>query len=201
MTIVFIGGQLLPAWNLHAVPHSVREKFHFRLNSASYRSEFDQWRFMKDNTAKWQRLGEALAKHFSPDDSIVLGAIGRISYYSRLFVFDRFGLVTPEISATKSKTEKRSPGHDKIVSARYFLKYSPTIVSAFIVSPSDLAKKVAQHSKRWKLPPFYPKYAPQTFPLDPIGSTERVLLTLRLVQDTESADSLWRNIDAAPFDT
>lgn len=123
----------LPAYNLHVIPKSLRSKFHFRLNTESFRSEKSQWAYMNYNSERWRNLGEALKNVTKPGDSIVAGAIGNLGYYSELFIYDRFGLVTKEVAQRNVRNlEAKSPGHDKAVSAKYFLKYKPTIFKAYI---------------------------------------------------------------------
>lgn len=123
----------MPGWDLHLVPEGVRARLHFRLNTDEYASEFQQWRTQRRRAAQWSARGAILAALAAPDDSIVLSAIGATGYYSKLFVFDTNGFVTPEVArreVTGSLTGARSPGHDKSVEDTWFLEHGhrPTIL-------------------------------------------------------------------------
>ena len=68
---------------------------------------------MKDRAERWSVLGRALAVHTREGESIVMGTIGAAGYYSRLFIYDRRGLVTPEVNETPVPSGQRAtPGHD-----------------------------------------------------------------------------------------
>ena len=74
ITTITVG--LLPAWNVHLVPDSVRRVFHFRF-SWPYRTEYEMWERNFVNRFE-DRKEEALAlkARFKPGDSIVAGGIG-----------------------------------------------------------------------------------------------------------------------------
>jgi len=141
---VLVAG-LLPAWNLHVIPRAARERFRFRFNTDEFKSEFEQWQAQKANTADWTRRGKALKSYVQqrkfpePNPSYVAGAIGANGYYSDLHIFDKHGLVTPEVARRELEAgrELRSPGHDKRVPKEYFLKDKPTILLATVVQAAD----------------------------------------------------------------
>ncbi len=124
---------VLPAFNLHLVPESIRETVHYRWGSKQLVSEFTFWEKMNDRQESWAKLGRALAANASPEDSVVLAAIGAAGYYSGLFVFDRFGLVSPEVTALPGRAGRKTAGHEKMVSPEFFLEQKPTILEAVIV--------------------------------------------------------------------
>jgi arabinofuranosyltransferase len=130
-----IGLGLLPLADVHLAPESARRALEVRLNTAAFRSEIGQWRFMRDNAVAWSRLGRALAQVERPGDSIVLGGIGAVGYHTELFVHDRYGLVSPEVTAEGGDGHGHSPGHDKYVPISFFLDQSPTILRATLLPP------------------------------------------------------------------
>ncbi len=114
---------LLPGWDVHLAGESLRARFHFRLNSPDYRSEFQQWRFQNQTAADFARKGLALRQLLAPQDAIVEAAIGAVGYYSRLPIRDQVGLVSPEVARRPPRTTLwRSPGHDRWVEPQFFLE-------------------------------------------------------------------------------
>lgn len=113
---------VLPAWDVHVVPHEWREPFHFRLRVEAHRSEFHYWQFQKGNGEKWARLGQALALHTRPGESLVMSHIGAIGYYSGLFIHDRKGLVTREVAEVPPSDELSTPGHDRTAPLSFFFQ-------------------------------------------------------------------------------
>ena len=57
------------------------------------------------------------------------GAIGAIGYDSNLFLYDRNGLIDPDV-AQRPATGTRSAGHDKRVPRAYFIDRKPTFFEA-----------------------------------------------------------------------
>ena len=126
---------VLAAFDLHVVPESIRRAFHFRHNQtlmgvALSTSEVEQWRNMSGRAAYWGEVGRALARHAPPGSSLVYGAVGAIGYHSGLFIHDRNGLVTREVAMRPPHSQLRSPGHDKVVPAEFFLRYEPSYLDA-----------------------------------------------------------------------
>ena len=140
-----VGVGLLPGWDQHLVPQAARETFRFRHNTEDFKSEFAQWQGQMANTAEWTRRGKALRSYVEqrdfpePTPSYVAGAIGANGYYSGLYIFDKHGLVNPEVARRRIDPggELRSPGHDKRVPKEYFLKDKPTILLATVVPAAD----------------------------------------------------------------
>ncbi|MEM1453004.1 MAG: hypothetical protein AAGI22_28135 [Planctomycetota bacterium] len=128
---------VLAAFDVHVVPESARQAFHFRHNQtlsgvAPSTSEVEQWRNMRGRAEVWAETGRALARHAPPEASVVFGAVGAIGYFSNLFVYDRNGLVTREVALREPHATLRSPGHDKVVPPEYFLRYDPTYLDVGI---------------------------------------------------------------------
>ncbi len=128
--------QVLPAFNCDLLPRSVHESLHFRLrNQGEIRSEYEQWSYMEQNSHHWEATGRKLKTYASEGDSIVCPNIGAIGYFSGLFVYDTCGLIDPDVASRVpfSDGKPKSAGHDKIVSARFFLKQKPTYYRTYIV--------------------------------------------------------------------
>jgi hypothetical protein len=123
---------ILPAFDLHPVPLSLRERFHFRWNQDAFESEVEMWRGMRDRAEQWKELGRALAARTSPGESIVLGNIGAVGYETELVIFDPFGLVDPEVARRDAPLVRASPGHDKRVPFDFFLPRRPTYLNAWL---------------------------------------------------------------------
>ena len=94
-----------PAFNLHLVPRSTLERFDFRQKATGFRTEYEVWRVMKENAERWSQLGRALALVAKPGESLITGVIGAIGYYSNLFIYDRYGLVTREVALLPPRDE------------------------------------------------------------------------------------------------
>jgi len=130
---------LLPAYDVALVPREVRLGWNFRHNGPqAFRSEYQQWARMKAQAQEWRDLGRVVAHMTEPGDSIVFSAVGAIGYFSRLFVFDRNGLVTREVALREPLAVPTSPGHDKTVGPTFFLKDDPTILEAHFL-PAGVA--------------------------------------------------------------
>lgn len=128
---------LLPAFDVHLVPHSVRARFHFRWNQprANYGSEFSQWEFQKENALRWGVRGRAMKRWCRPGATFVSGGIGAVSYYSDLYIYDKNGLVTREVAMLPADdVTMRSPGHDKTVEPGWFMKHKPEIMRAGLLN-------------------------------------------------------------------
>ena len=94
---VVVALSLPGAFNLQLAPEALRTQLHFRWSS-EYRTEFEQWERMRDQSREWTLLGRALAAHTQPGESLIHGTIGAVGYYSKLFIYDRFGLVNREVA-------------------------------------------------------------------------------------------------------
>ena len=198
ITTITVG--LLPAWNVHLVPDSVRRPFHFRYYWKGFRTEYDLW-----NQAAYDRdkeIGLALKTHLNPGDSIVAGGIGRLGYYSGLKIYDRFGLIDRHV-ARQHRTLVRSPGHDIKASITTYFDKSPTVIRLAPIDgpPSDrqnpeypIRRRVRLQAEEWmKDRQIWRRYAPETLPLEPLpGGIPHVLLILRLIEEAPHIATLPR---------
>jgi arabinofuranosyltransferase len=132
-TLLCIVTVLPPAFSGALTPTSWRSAFSVRRNhpGAAERGEYEQWWRMRYQMNEWRDLGRGLALVSEPDDSLTSAAVGAVGYYSRLFLYDRCGLVTREVTQLPGPAVLGSPGHDKMVSYTFFAKDEPTYLDAF----------------------------------------------------------------------
>jgi len=194
--IVAIG--VLPAGEINVVPRSVRASFHFRLNSGDlFRSELEQWRFEKDNAREWGEIGRALADYADPGEALVAGAIGAIGYYSNLFIYDGFGLVTRKVSARDvTGPIVKSPGHDKAVPPTFFLEDRPIYLSVSMVaadSPAQAAEEIRIRAAGFRRGGPHRQYVPDYLPLGDGATDERIryVFILKRIPDGVDPDDAW----------
>ena len=203
ITTITVG--LLPAWNVHLVPESVRRVFHFRyFGCCGYLTEYDMWKSENDQAQEEDKEAAlALEKRFKPGDSIVSGRIGALGYYSNLHVYDRFGLVDRRVAMLPS-TLVRSPGHDKKASLRFFYSDEPTILRSERIDgppPSrknpeyPLIRRVRMKAEEWKewYRPSWQRYVPEVLPLKPSpDGSPNVLMVWRLIEEEPRVATLPR---------
>ena len=180
---------LLPAWNVHLVPDSVRRAFHFRYDDERVRTEHDVWRQELEMDAPRKEVALALKAHLSPEDSIILNAIGEIGYYSGLRIHDRYGLVDRRVAMLPRDPRRRwSPGFDISVKPSFFLQDEPTVPTYQLTegeSKTELLRDVRIRTKAWmKDRRIWRRYAPAILPLKPSpDGSLNVFLILRLIEE------------------
>ncbi len=190
MAAVFLLLGLLPGFDVHLVPESIRARFHFRHNTTAYRSEYQQWKFMKSNSHDLAILGQALAQVSDSEDSMVFGAIGAVGYYSGLHIYDKIGLVNREVASLPWDGELHSPGHDKVVEWDYFLPQHPTYLFSMLLHepsgrPAARERKAAKNRSMatnwmeyWRQHSAYFEYLPASY-LIPHERGRSLLVVLR----------------------
>jgi len=136
--LLAIGLSLLPAFELHLVPASVRERVYFRtFLKKGYETELGRFETSRRNLALYEGIGRALSRVAGPGDSLVMGPIGAIGYYSGVIIHDRNGLVDREV-ARRPSSGTRSAGHDKRVPRSFFADRRPTWYEmTFLPAPLD----------------------------------------------------------------
>jgi hypothetical protein len=142
------------------VPFAAIQSLHFRWSLPQAITELEIWRTAKEETAIRSAKGRALARIAKRGDSVVLAAIGATGYYSRLNVYDRNGLVTPEVLADEREKTSRSPGHWKTVLPSFFLKHRPTFIDPYITMPEggeSIPRIARPHGYLWKRIPVLPE--------------------------------------------
>ena len=201
---------LLPAWNVHLVPDSVRHAFHFRYDWEYKATEFELWREFRFRSVNQvdKEVALALRTHLEPEDSIVEGAIGRLGYYSGLEIYDRVGLVDRRVALLPRNPSKlRSPGHDSQVerASPIFLEDVPTVLDyRRITGPAPdqknpeypLSRRIrlrAEGWRRWGPVPIWRRYAPEILPLKPSpDGSPNVLLIFKLIEEAPHISTLPR---------
>ena len=197
---------LLPAWNIHVVPESCRAPLNFRYGSKPG-TEYELWKKTKERSPLRREIGTTLKPHFEPEDSIVIGAIGEIGYFSSLYVYDQHSLINRMTVDHWDKTLS-SPGHDRSVQPHWFLHLDPTVIKYEVIEgpPPErinpeypLRRRVrlrAELLQRWSRRfgmHIWRRYAPQIFPMSPDhNQRERVLMVLRLIEEEPHVKELPR---------
>ena len=186
---------LLPAWNVHLVPESVRRFFYFRGLSID-RTEYEQWFFSGRTFAESEKeIALALKAHLKPGDSIVTGAIGSLGYYSDLKIYDRHGLVDRRVPRHYQRDASREPaGHDIRAETDFFFEDVPTVLLYSKIGVYPLAKpsmtpegsvryRIEARAKSWRGNPAWKRYVPEILPLKPSpDGSPNMLLILRLIE-------------------
>jgi hypothetical protein len=133
----------------------VRARFHFRQNTRTYRSEFEQAQIEAERVAEWTILGRALksyVREHAPDEarpSYVVEAIGAVGYYSDLYICDRNALVSPAATRAEPPPDRqKSPGHDRTVEPEFFLDRQPTVFYARVASEPDTLARACTRALR-----------------------------------------------------
>ncbi|MFT7668523.1 MAG: arabinofuranosyltransferase [Planctomycetota bacterium] len=153
-------------WNL--VPNSVRSHFHFR-QDRTWESEISMQRNMKQRAENWTVQGKALALFVNPGESMSLGAIGAMGYYSGLEIYDTYGLVTPEVIAAGEPKRKSSPGHDRRVGPMFFNDHRPTYAGSMI---AKIGEPLSEQLGNWEAHPLSKLVEIEHHKLDPAEGFE-----------------------------
>lgn len=128
---------VLPCFDVHVVPQSLRERAHFRW-SQEFRSEYAMWAKGVVDIAEWIEIGRALGMHTLAGESMAVGNIGAFGYYApELVIYDTQGLTNREPLTPLAPRAREMPGHDRKVELAAFEKYRPTYLTARIVDARD----------------------------------------------------------------
>ena len=199
---------LPPTFGRSLVPRSTLAPLDFRGFRTGYKTERERWQIARRNVANFEQIGRGLAEHADPQHSITLGAIGAIGYRSGLRVFDRNGLVDPDVARRTADPEGRSAGHDKRVPRAYFLDRTPTYFEA-LIAPGRFSgpesPRFAQAARSLATSVFRdPQEAalrehclPRAWPLGPASKAsgeEFTLVVLEYTNDRERAAAFWRSL-------
>lgn len=191
-SVLILAINLMPAWNIHLVPRSVLKLVHFRHNTKSYRTEYEQWRSMNSNFELWKHTGTELAKISKPGDSIVLGAIGAVGYFSNLYIYDRFGLINREVSRMPVGNTMHSPGHDSRVPPNYFLRYKPTYLQADYYKGKRVHKAAENLLSFWRHNKLNKGYVPEIHFVSKRskGGVHDALIVVRRLKESDNVEEL-----------
>jgi arabinofuranosyltransferase len=178
---------LLPAGNVHLLPESFRARFRFMYSHPGFASEYERWRQNAEDTRVWKEHGLALRAVSEPGDSVVVGAIGALGYYSGLYVYDRFGLVNREVALLDFEGPPRSPGHDIKISRDFFLDRLPTFL--IVEEVPARKKRVVETAEEWRswTPTLFRSYLADfvSLPARPGEDRDRLLLFLKAIEDPD----------------
>jgi hypothetical protein len=165
---LMVGLSLPAAFDVHVVPEAARARYRLARFDNRNTSQYKLWTVQKKNTENKVILGKALGRHTRPGESYVRAAIGAVGYYSELFIYDRFGLVTREVGTREVTDEERGavprpPGHHKAVPEYFFFAQRPTYVAAALVAeqgtPNDRCGRTWGYRVRCEYYPLEPDLA------------------------------------------
>lgn len=146
--VLFLLTNAAPATDTYVAPKALREALWFRWSSPAYESEYVFWFGMRERCREWSLVGKALALHTTPDQSLVLGPIGAVGYFSNLVILDLYGLTSSEVlQASKPATVRSTPGHDRLVDIDFFERFHPTYRSAYLSRPQTSEASLARLAK------------------------------------------------------
>lgn len=194
-SLVFVG--LLPAFDLHLVPHAIREQLHFRLSDKEYLSELNRWQNQRENSDGFTRRGIGLAQVAEPTDAVVAAAVGAVGYWSGIQVHDQHGLITKEIAYRQldSGPLTQSPGHDKHVEPEFFVKYEPRFLFARAVEGKLAAGRMKDSLDQWHVQEsVMDRYVPDYYEVTIPGYTVRTFLfVVRRRLPDENPEKVWND--------
>jgi hypothetical protein len=186
---------LLPAFDVHPVPHSIRERFHFRWRVDNHTSEYQRWVSQEKNGRLWAVLGRVLKEHTQPGESLVYGRIGAVGYFSDLIIYDRKGLVNREVAMQVPADDHQSPGHDKRAPLAFFFSDDgPTYMFAKLypqsyaegVSPARFKNLFDEYEEDRDLARFYEGELIPLPPLEGYDEPQSLWLVRRILGGAEA---------------
>lgn len=195
------GAKLATDKGIHLVPLSVRSTFHFRWNT--FVSDLHLWQGMRSRAWKWGEQGRFFGEKFGEGATIVRGGIGAFGYYSDLFIYDTYGLVSDhhKLGIVKQSVAHKgnAPGHDQHTSNWSFLGLAPTILIQKFEDEGNPISLLRKALRSWAAEAsIRGTYAPSLdilSGLDPKGSLS-VALTLKRVVDPEENKLAWAQAHA-----
>lgn len=196
LTVIHLGLGLAGGLGVDLVPRSTLEPLHFRGNAEVFRTELEQWDYMRENSVERRVLAELLEETTQEGETLVRGAIGVVGYYTDLVILDTFGLVSTEVSRREEVAEDRSPGHAKKVEPMFFLPMKPDYMVARtfdltdVEEGEDVSRRITRLARRWRREFEGTPYAPV---LTRHGE-ERVLVRVARVAP-DSVDETWKAFD------
>ena len=167
-------------FDLSLFPEELREENTFRWGFPQYQSEASFLQGVAKRAEDWGLFGRALALHADPEDSLVRGAVGAVSYYSNVTIYDRYGLTDREV-ALSAKHDPESiamPGHDSGVVEGFFEDRNPTWVGGGLLlgqQPGMAEYEAAHEAARAGLIDLFIVGAEDGFPEDGILVMRRFL--------------------------
>jgi len=141
---------LLPSFDVHPVPESVRERLDFR-RDGPFLSERGKWEQMKVRGEGFAVLGRVLAGVTKPGESMILGPLGAVGYHTELVLLDVYGLVSREVAALDLAPARAPAGHDRSVPIEFFLDRDPTYLPPYLAEPNEESRRLLE---RWDEHPY-----------------------------------------------
>ncbi|MEL6347073.1 MAG: hypothetical protein AAFV53_28420 [Myxococcota bacterium] len=188
---VLLGGAALnvaPAANLMLVPRAVRRAVSVRKPRVARMNPTEIVDLYRQTQPRRVALGKRLAGIYAPTDSLVSPNIGVIGYYSDLFIYDVFSLVSRQSDDVEIDLT-RPPGHQKKRSARAMLVEHPTLLDADLFDETERYTYACDMVDRWALPVFMADYAPNEHPTP----ADRFVLTIERWDDREDRMRRWES--------
>jgi hypothetical protein len=189
---------------IHLVSKKTRRKLQFRYHS--YASDFHLWRTMKRRPGEWRETGEMMLRAVGPDASVVRQSVGAFGYYSNLFIYDKFGLVSrsPPVASAEDDglAHPIAPGHDRYAPLQSFTALAPTVLAHRHLKGVGKVRKVRKMTREWGLrPDKQSDYAP-VLHIEPYSNPKRipeVMLLSHRVDSEEEFRQRWatyqKNLD------
>ncbi len=128
---------LLACFDVQVVPRSIHEGFHFREDEREWTSELTKWGLMAELCEERSDDARALAKLVKPGETMIMGPIGATGYYTRLDVYDLYGLISPSVLEGTEPRARATPGHDRRVDYSHFLDRNPTYLGFEVVDRGE----------------------------------------------------------------
>ena len=144
-----LASSVAPAFDMHVTTRAQRASVWFRWSTPDYLTEYEMWQGMRDRCQEWTLLGKALALHTTAEESLVLGPIGAIGYFTEMTILDLYGLTNREVlEASEPGTLRRSPGHDREVNIEFFDRYNPTWREVYLTGKDDVPEELLQYAEQ-----------------------------------------------------
>lgn len=184
------------------VPDPLPPMFEFRQPEAGLGNEIAGWDQTVRNTREFVLRGRALRQVARPGDAVVAAGVGAVGYFADdLVILDRCGLVDAEVGLRPRDpgSPLRSPGHDKLVPAEFFVKDDPRFLQARVVVGPSAGRQMATLLDGWDVDPTVrDRYVPDWY----VSAGRRFLLVVRRIEPGEDAALRWaglpRRLEALP---
>lgn len=185
-----------PILDWHPAPRALRVALDYRSFDLGYRTELERLRIAQRNGESFATIGRLLGRVASPGDSVVVGAIGAIGFYSGLVVHDRNGLVDPEVARYAPRDPHATAGHEKRVPWSWFADRRPTYYEpALVPAEAPLRAAAAGHARRlFEKDPALRELCVAEKRTVPGATRGLALLVLRGVEDPAEARRFWSTV-------
>lgn len=197
--LILLGLGLLPAWDIHLIPESIRSRCNQR-SKPVFESELKRRESMSADVRAFELAGHALKRYARPGESLVVGGLGAVGYYSEIEqIYDIFGIVTPKVAMRKRKGPLRWPGHDKRAPLGFFLDEQPTLL---LIDPrATTRKRIEGRVRKFRTGKAGSGYVPDIVPIEcrdwgKANPHSRYMIIFRRLDDGADPDQAWLDFDA-----